>query len=57
MYRGARSSAASVATNMEIAADSVQEALGAELVPVEEGDDRNRRQDERPQRFLLKFQA
>jgi hypothetical protein len=42
---------------MEIAADGVQEALGAELVPVEEGDDGNRRQDQRPQRFFLGSQA
>jgi hypothetical protein len=33
---------------MEIAADSVQEALDAELVPGEKGDDDNRRQDQRP---------
>jgi hypothetical protein len=50
-------SRAGVAAGMEIAADSVQEALGAELVPVEKGDDGNRGQYQRPQRFFLGSQA
>ena len=43
-------SRADVTADMNIAADRVKNALGTELLPMEDGNNCNRRQDERQQR-------